>query len=139
MGCDIHFFIEYKKDGKWHHAKRQHELPRDYSLFGLLAGVRDCTIATIGGHTKPLPNDLSENVAEYFKTHYTDELWLHSPNWLSLDEILKYKWTRKTKAWDGKDITYADMFSIFLDGAVAHMKKLKEEHEDVRCVFAFDN
>lgn len=39
MGANIHQHIEVKKNGQWHHLSQPHVF-RDYTYFGLLAGIR---------------------------------------------------------------------------------------------------
>jgi hypothetical protein len=40
MGCDIHVYVEYSKDGKYWKNLTGNAGSRDYVMFGVLAGVR---------------------------------------------------------------------------------------------------
>lgn len=66
MGCDIHFHIEYKIDGQWV-LMHQPRINRDYTLFGLLAGVREVNLAPYA--TRGLPDDISVG------TRVSSEYW----------------------------------------------------------------
>lgn len=40
MGCDIHVYVEYSKDGKYWKSLTDNAGSRNYVMFGVLAGVR---------------------------------------------------------------------------------------------------
>jgi hypothetical protein len=40
MGCDIHVYVEYSKDGKYWKNLTENFGQRDYRMFGIMAGVR---------------------------------------------------------------------------------------------------
>ena len=108
MGCDIHMQVEYrtKVDGtmqwcdgnlyevnKFHYSypdapkyKRIHlnNVRRNYTLFGLLAGVRNRDIKPI---TSPrgFPKDASKSIAEEYDSWRSDA---HSASWLTLSELM---------------------------------------------------
>jgi len=77
MGCDIHSFAEFKKDGKWVRNDEPIFSPgtsygdnvtepfgnRSYSTFGFLAGVRNYSHCTPISEPKGLPTD-----SEYLNT-----------------------------------------------------------------------
>lgn len=58
MGCDIHFFVEHKKNDKWEAVDdpsgsgKEWSFGRDSDLFSLLAHVRRNDIPLIGGSIK---------------------------------------------------------------------------------------
>lgn len=153
MGCDIHLFTEQKKkDGKWkiadHYVRNEnhpdanesldmkgwHRLDvaseRNYTLFGILAGVR---------RPHPLefvPKGFPEDASDEVKSEY--EYWgvdAHSTSWLTVKEM-------EEKCWE------ADSFqlSVLLDKLETHFKsrwqhiKYDDEYkENCRIVFWFDN
>ena len=85
MGCDIHTYIEYSKDGERWDSWGKIELGRDYILFGLMAGVRQEVLG--GGPPFPprgLPDHLSWRVWYDYKEHQQDH---HTPSWLTSKEL----------------------------------------------------
>ena len=104
MGCDIHCYIEEKReDGRWHQlglwikdreTGKMKEVDfftdRCYPLFGILAGVRSC--ATPIDTPRGLPADLSVEVAE----KYADgDEWWHDATWYDYRELISYIKGRK--------------------------------------------
>ncbi len=100
MGCDIHFYVERKIDGKWvqqfknvpdpgpwKHNSKYWYTERNYILFGLLAGVR-CDDITPLSPPRGIPDDLSDDLLiEYNEIGISD----HSHSYYLLSELLKYK------------------------------------------------
>lgn len=41
MGCDVHAYVEYSHDGKYWSNLTDNAGHRDYTMFGIMAGVRD--------------------------------------------------------------------------------------------------
>jgi len=88
MGCDIHGFIESREDYSreksiyWSRAKL--DLDRDYTLFGLLAGVRGAEEPIV--YDKGLPLDLSGCIKESWEEWGCDA---HTPSWLNREEALE--------------------------------------------------
>lgn len=136
MGCDIHFFVEYKRDGAWHSADvwgvgakrcpaRWHRFyeGRRYELFGKLAGVRGDGPALV--EPRGLPDNMSHELAAW-----TYEDVDHTPSWLTLAEL---------QSWD-----FSTVCPSFEYGTKERMDNLVEEADDykpenVRCVFWFDS
>jgi hypothetical protein len=109
MGCDIHCFVEQKADDRWEQIGdflsdwyeegdkyfgeerfKYSDSPidcRNYSLFGVLAGVRrDFTpIADPRG----IPEDVSDSIGEDYKGWGCDA---HTPSWLTVKELLDHDW-----------------------------------------------
>lgn len=122
MGCDIHMYVEKKKDGKWAAARSElfviedeqydivPDIPyeqmiytdRNYSLFAILANVRN-GFGFAGSDTgegfvpitmpKGLPDDVSEEVKKVSDEWGCDG---HSHSWFTLEELLSYDWTQIT-------------------------------------------
>ena len=118
MGCDIHMFVEYKRNMPTKDFKDRKDQwvlgdyfmrnpfnpafedeeefkiielygDRDYTLFSTLAGVRDYS-----GKNEPvsIPKGLPEDCCEYVKKQ--NEKWGsdgHSHSWLTLKEIKDYQ------------------------------------------------
>ena len=105
MGCDIHLYIEVRKDGKWTSADRwtrdtyappgvermtvdyDHNwfTDRNYELFAILAGVR--------GEAAPIaePKGFPEDASELLKIEYA-EGGDHTPTWYTLRELMDADW-----------------------------------------------
>jgi len=71
MGCDIHLHVEVKApEGRWSHALSQY-CPRNYVLFGHLAGVRHAPLY----YPEPqgFPKDASYQVIEAYTEEIVDD------------------------------------------------------------------
>lgn len=111
MGCDIHMYVEYKKEEKWIHGDYFKPNPyfnknapdpyegeferieiyggRNYILFSVLAGVRDYT-----NSRKPVaePKGIPEDCSEYVLKDYRDwDCDGHTHSWLTLKELEEYQ------------------------------------------------
>ena len=100
MGCDIHLFTEFKRDGAWHSsdiwttdAEEGNHVPfrfrcwdeRNYNVYAFLAGVRNHTWGeTIPVLTPPkgLPEDASAEVKEAAANESR-----HHHSWLTCNEL----------------------------------------------------
>lgn len=116
MGCDIHFFVETKQqDGSWQsadewadddgykHVKEELYGDRNYSLFAILADVRNgrgfAGVQTGEGYNpiaapRGLPDDVSKEVFECSEEWGIDG---HSHSWFTLAELKAYDWDQVTK------------------------------------------
>ena len=121
MGCDIHLFQEKKVDGKWVTADKWSLDPergieseyvsykdalysgRNYRLFSVLAGVRNgagfAGVRT-GDPVTPIsqPRGVPDDCCVQCKAEV--ERWgrnAHSHSWLTLDDIVDYRWHRAIK------------------------------------------
>jgi hypothetical protein len=98
MGCDAHFYIQYKKktddDRWWWDFGGRINPGRNYAMFGILAGVRD--------HNTPHSFD-PKGILPYEKQSYSvrDDLYLtitedgNGDNETTLEQALK--WSREDK------------------------------------------
>ncbi len=119
MGCDIHMYVEYKKElpnkqdmkkrmvewvsgdyfslnpyfGRWDNEEEYSHAPiyrdRNYSLFSTLAGVRDYSEKVIPVHE---PKGVPLDCCEYVRK--MEDVWDgdgHSHSWLTLKELKEYQ------------------------------------------------
>lgn len=114
MGCDIHLYVEVKKDGKWVSADtwetddgwtdvtKHFYSGRNYDLFAMLANVRNgrgfAGCDTGDGFNpisepKGLPEDVSPEVKKLSEQWDADG---HSHSHLTVQELLDYDWTQTT-------------------------------------------
>lgn len=108
MGCDIHAYLEVKKDGKWvtgdewkpdkYEPKRlvvdydeRIYSGRNYYLFSILADVRNGRGFIPIAQPKGMPEDACPQVKKEAKGWGQDG---HSHSHLTLQEILAYDWTQ---------------------------------------------
>jgi hypothetical protein len=96
VGCDIHVYVE-KKDGHgiWQLLPDPTNyddwgLNRNYSTFGLLAGIRDYDVPPIR-EPRGLPKDISEGLKENRRRGSADE-WAFGETWYLLSELLNHDW-----------------------------------------------
>lgn len=107
MGCDIHLYPEHRVDGDWKYLYKEEKRKyggdyewnenfygyegRNYSLFGILAGVRRKDLPQIVPELRGLPKDLSPEVKKEADDWYGDA---HSSHWLTLRELVEFDWSR---------------------------------------------
>lgn len=139
MGCDIHLHTEVKLNGKWEHYNCAN-VPRNYELFGHMAGVRRDDIKPIA-EPKGLPDDLSVITAMDAKHWGVDG---HTHSWFDAKEIVELEDTYSKIAtapyepwWPEKMWGY--LFGNSWGGFAKWPEDYPKEIEDVRFVFWFDN
>jgi hypothetical protein len=151
MGCDIHTYIEKKKDGKWIPAQGfmqtgddDDELPdvpiydtffeRNYALFGLLAGVRNSNIVWF--KPKGFPKDASKEVKAQFDYWGVDA---HTPSYLTKEELDRVDWDGMIDYYGEqrkrKDISQEFTSLVFWLNSYDYSCK----PDEIRLVFWFDN
>jgi hypothetical protein len=142
MGCDIHATIEYdfysqiknklddQQEPWWFGFARDVQIQRNYSLFTILAGVRDYDRE---GYTRPIiaaprgiPKDASFEYAEEVDEWEGDG---HSHSYVTARELAEWK------PEEGTTYTYADEDWYWV------VKYLGEKYgqDNVRLCFFFDN
>ena len=131
MGCDIHASIEARKNKKlkeWIAVNQNVDIPRSYSLFTALAGVRnrDEGIIVI---SKPrgIPDDVSEGHKEEHDYWGSDG---HSDSWLTFSELHEYVHANKNDNFDIRGYSFYQEMDRYADRYGA---------DNVRLVFLFDN
>lgn len=85
MGCDIHTFVEVRREGRWQHEPFHPFSGRNYGVFGWLAGVRNYSQVGPLAEPKGLPGDVS------FRLRAESDDWDlngHSHSWFTLAELL---------------------------------------------------
>lgn len=134
MGCDIHVMIEYagyvKQCGTtvWRGFGSGHFNPgRDYTMFGVLAGVRDDSVEQIVS-LRGLPEDKGYAACEA----YDGDEDLHSHTWLSVDEYAQAYATRMMACGYGPPDTAYEIIMVTL-------MAFKERDVEARLLIAFDN
>lgn len=162
MGCDIHCYVEYKRKDSthWNSFGERINPGRNYTLFGLLAGVRgdDSPLYAVRG----IPSDMGyyaasdywlyishdskdqegncspEQAEKYIQygSHYSADSTRvshpdwHSHSWLSITEFATVLDRYHTIPLHPSAVEYRAL--------LAAMRVLNEEY-DVRIVFWFDN
>jgi hypothetical protein len=107
MGCDIHSFIEVRKDGQWHHLggdvfpDHQYDKTepfgdvRSYAIFGFLADVRNYSQSPVIVEPRGVPDDLSSELRDEYGD--SNEWWgsaYHSASWLTVAELQAYDYNQ---------------------------------------------
>jgi hypothetical protein len=138
MGCDIHCHLEVKINNKWEHYSKPY-IPRNYKLFGLMAGVRNKSMKPIV-LPKGLPIDLS------IITKIDWEIWetdAHDTSWFNVDEIkILEEYLEKDKdLWWKENYMYiwGYLFGNRFGDLFTYKNDYPKEIEDVRLIFWFDN
>lgn len=168
MGCDIHMYVEYNRTGKaesdWlcgdyfrvadplaeKPAIKRIELygERDYSLFAVLADVRNSNLCDYIAEPRGLPDDVTEFVKREYGAWGNDA---HSCSYFTLRELIDYHDEHKPQDLLGYDVLKplinklkqrADELDLIWDFEwhnsftrdIAHKKA-----DRIRIVFWFDN
>tara|TARA_Y100000401_G_C8310525_1_gene219459 strand:- start:779 stop:1426 length:648 start_codon:yes stop_codon:yes gene_type:complete len=108
---------------------------RCYSLFGILAGVRDQSNPMIGAEfnsdIKGVPDDASMSVKSMSDEWDIDG---HSHNYFTLRELLDSEYNKM----DDNDLKVRGIDPYFFNTTIPQLQKLGQP-EDVRIIFWFDN
>lgn len=128
MGADIHGWIEVKEsDGDWTGCYLSIPLgPRNYLLFGLLAGVRALEDPLVQ------PRGLPDDVCSLMRGYVKDMGMEHSLTYLSLSELKKVRQRYKKFS---KAHNYSGQLDA-LDMWIGAMEAVKRK---TRIVFGFDS
>lgn len=164
MGCDIHLHTERKIKGSWVNLHSDLGVDRNYTLFAILADVRNYGENVPINSPKGVPTDASKEYLQSVEDMDTDG---HSHSYLTLQEILDYlpeaqvkytgmisqeqsdqldtgvlptSWCRSTNATGFLYREWYDSESSLVD-LVDNMKLLQCDvpDTDIRIVFYFDN
>ncbi len=141
MGCDIHLHTEIKVNGKWEHYGNPN-VPRNYSLFAKMAGVR--------GEQDPIVAPRGMPIEASVITELDYERWYgdgHSHSWLNAEEISElcdwYEEYRKNIGCDFMACSSSRIFGYLFGNYWSGFFKYPEDRtprvEDIRFVFWFDN
>lgn len=148
MGCDIHTHIEIRYKGKWEHYACP-SIDRNYTLFGVMAGVRGKGPAIV--EPKGVPDDMS------IVTKLSWERWrpdAHTASWFNEKEIdLLNAWLEKQKeqsedngAWRIYNLEYGILNKTYMFGngltTFKHYNDceyLPKGCDAIRMIFWFDN
>lgn len=163
MGCNIDVFMEVKRDGEWkdnnlfrvvsgcgEYKDTSRYFPlsvydgRNYTLFGLLAGVCNRDNMKPIAQPRGIPNDCSETVRRFMNGS--------TPSWLLLSEILEAQ--LKYAAFNETDMSYyaqrsasssLESFIIAIrqhlvrTGIVHYNEEMAEKANDIRVLFSFED
>jgi DNA-binding transcriptional ArsR family regulator len=107
MGCDIHCILQKRTKGVWHTVCAISDIERNYTLFGILAGVRCDEYQPIDA-PRGIPKGVDHVIkptraGDECRVYFGDyDYWLgtHSYSWLTIREILKYY----AKNWCNEEI-----------------------------------
>jgi hypothetical protein len=141
MGCNIHLHIEIKIEGQWEHYGCPF-MPRDYVLYGKMAGVRAEDIDPICP-PKGFPTDATFiTKIDYYRDYH------HHASWFNIEEIRELELWFNQRAIDAaKDFLWypgASWF-LYLEQMTGYLfgngfyKSEAHGIQDVRFVFWFDN
>ena len=101
MGCDIHCTWEVRRtqSGPWEnmdtwddgYPARPILDDRNYSLFAMLAGVRNMDDIVPIAEPRGLPSDMAPETEAYFGSYRAGN---HSASWLDLEDLCAYDYTQ---------------------------------------------
>jgi len=152
MGCDIHSYVEVKRNGQWEKVGNifrgyydEDELIdepfyyRSYGLFGFLADVRNYSVVPVISQPKGIPSDISTEVKKELEEWDSDA---HSLSCLTLKELLDFNYDQKfidmRAISDAPKISVKDFLGEKFSKLISQLQTLGDP-ENVRVVFWFDN
>ncbi len=150
MGCDIHIYEEGFKDGVWHLIKgdtnpnldpdkdeyEEFWEGRNYTLFGLIAGVRDSGARAFDA--VGFPDDAAPETKEAYSWWGGD---CHTPSHLYFEELTDFVMNKRekyTKFYYPND-DWVDWTFDILEEWVQQMGYDVKGYDDIRLVFWFDS
>jgi hypothetical protein len=150
MGTDIHPYVEVRRNGKWHlvtddlfyaGSDRWTNQPfkeRDYTMFGLFAGVRSGEVDPIS-EPRGLPEDVSAEVRDQpgAEPHPADWGW-HTHSWLTLAEVQSVDYDQPVMGWAGGHEPLREYLGDWYRRDLDALANLGDP-SDVRIVFWFDS
>lgn len=168
MGCDVHMYVEYKRKANINHEWRcgdyfrvdnpLTEKPaikrvdlygeRDYSLFAVLADVRNSNLCEYISEPKGLPDDATDYVRREYAAWGNDA---HSCSHFTLRELIEYHDEHKPKDALGYYVLKplierlkqrADELDVIWDFEWRNSLTSNAAHQradNIRIVFWFDN
>lgn len=143
MGCDIHFYIEFKdkKGDGWSVIGTDLEDWRDYMAFGILAGVRDHNVEPISqprGHVDiGLETRIGKGFGSQIKHKYGWDWDYHSHSWLNLAELKAYDWD--SDGYEDPGVKDTWVYKKLIPEMHNIAAKLGVTDEQIRIVFCFDS
>lgn len=141
MGCNIHLHIEIKINNQWEHFGAPY-MPRDYELYGKMAGVRDESIMPISA-----PKGIPEDITLLTKIDLKQDSYHHA-SWLGVEEIEELeKWFNKRAELKKESFKWypGASFYLFFEQMTGYLfgngfyNQERNGVQDVRFVFWFDN
>lgn len=142
MGCDIHIFVEVKKEGKWEVFKdnifpdgfgKFSNTPfdyRNYYMYSLFAGVRGWANPIIEQIGFPDDSEYLNNNKMFYDSEisWNDSSFYHNRGYYTLQDLIEYEYTEEDKE-ELSDWYFQDLGIL----------KTVGEPSEVRIIFAFDN
>lgn len=150
MGCDIHTFVEIRREGRWRVAdvsaqpwgeSDRHDEPepfstRLYGVFGFLADVRNLSKVPPLALPRGLPVDVSAEV----KTTLENEDY-HSHSWLTVAELASFDYEQSftnQREQPHTPVSYKTFLGSLYFKDLEILKSLGDWPQ-TRIVFAFDS
>ena len=84
MGCDIHAYLEVKKEDKWVYIN-DIDISRNYDLFARLANVRNYRGIEPISEPRGMPKHMSKDIFDHYEEYKMD---YHSFSYLYLEEMI---------------------------------------------------
>lgn len=137
MGCDIHLYEEIKINNEWQ-LLREIGTPRFYTLFALMADVRNNGTIDPISMPKGIPAGLSDQTLERLSSWNGDA---HSESYFEYDEI-KFLFTLLRKMYKDEKNILSDVFPES-QALVKYQAEVNDiivsNFDEIRWVFWFDN
>lgn len=144
MGCDIHTVVQRRAGTTWEVVEPPAEMmldqygplweDRNYTLFGILAGVRDPDVPPVAA-PKGLPSGVFTNDSDDDLPEPYYDLGEHNFSWLTVAELDAYDWSAPHPSWPAEG-PIGEVLEV--ERWLSWMRSLGKPDE-VRLVFGFDS
>lgn len=166
MGCDIHSFVEGKKNGiwdqvSWKSTEEYNEGPFDDRCYGIFSFLTGGEIRNYSGIESPftpkgVPLDVSEGIQNEIEEWDSDG---HTHSWLSIEELTNFNYNieiedrRYTEqvspnyfnggatceVGKGERMTWMEFLGKYFFNHLKILQEMTKQYDDLRIVFFFDN
>lgn len=136
MGCDIHAVIEIDTGygfADYHGEAFEFPVGRNYTLFALLANVRNYGSMSFIAEPRGIPTDISRETEELFASWEADG---HSHSWVTFQELETYITNIVDSTNKEENFCRIRDANFYL---IMEVLAQKYGGEKVRLVFCFDN
>lgn len=164
MGCDIHLFVEYKRQdfesANWWSFGEQFRLDRDYRMFAKMANVRNYWVDQITPISKPrgLPEDIGwrakdenrlyivdrEEAGEHEATRVNAERWVKNgysqydgDSWVTHPDWHSHSWLTSDEFEEC--VNSLENVSVEYKAVLSVLRCFESDGQITRVVFWFDN
>lgn len=139
MGTDIHAYLElFVEELNKFILVSEVNLPRDYDVFSLLSGIRNCYKCEFLNTFERFNNNKAFSPSIHDNYRFEDYDY-HTPGILDFEVIKEYKYWN-TEFLDSRDNKLrTPYFTVFENSAYYTIFEMLKTNKDLRLIFCYDN